>query len=92
VSRKRLRSKTARAEKREQKSRGSEREDTPDPLQMTFEFTTPEARLNAGTQQPRRTGSDICPECGTAALRLESGCATCPNCGHSDCPLGDMPD
>jgi len=35
--------------------------------------------------QAPKSNADICPECGSASLVLEEGCAKCYSCGHSEC-------
>ena len=85
MSRKRSRSRTARAERREQMSHALERQDTPDPLQMTFAFDTPAATPAPIVPKPKHVGSEICPDCGVE-LWPESRCFYCPNCGYSKCP------
>jgi ribonucleoside-diphosphate reductase alpha chain len=37
--------------------------------------------------KPASGEKEICPECGSSALKFESGCVSCPDCGWSKCTM-----
>ncbi len=48
-----------------------------------FHGTAPTPAVMAGAEVDRHV--DPCPECGSHALAVGEGCATCHNCGYSKC-------
>lgn len=48
-----------------------------------FHGTAPAPAVMAGAEVDRHV--DPCPECGSHALAVGEGCATCHNCGYSKC-------
>jgi hypothetical protein len=66
--------------------------ETAEPEQIAIDFgeppLAPSASIGVNTNH---ADSGICPDCG-AHLWLDGGCRYCRACGHSECPLGDMPD
>jgi ribonucleoside-diphosphate reductase alpha chain len=43
--------------------------------------------VHVHSSKPASGEKEICPECGSASLKFESGCVSCPDCGWSKCSI-----
>ncbi|HKY73747.1 MAG TPA: adenosylcobalamin-dependent ribonucleoside-diphosphate reductase [Patescibacteria group bacterium] len=43
--------------------------------------------IHSHTHRPATGEKQVCPECGSASLKFESGCVSCPDCGWSKCTM-----
>ncbi len=58
---------------------------SPSPSLPRLPFTDTSSQNGSGIQLPTGVVSELCPECGQAALVNEEGCRKCYACGYSEC-------
>ena len=52
--------------------------------QLGFDEEPPQEKMHRKSQEVEH-GLEVCPYCGSRALRLDGGCMSCLSCGWSAC-------